>query len=312
MFVAAVVFVKTPCAKGKLGPAVRRKWIAMALRLPLLSKLLMSTTVYVQLCCAAALQPPAYMYAPPACSPPPKDGAYPLVEDLPKCSAFPDPWLRSDNTRVTSTTEWVQHRTDMIKLLENYMYGHAPEQPPVRSTLKASAKVTEYCERVRSWCNQAPSERNVTGCEMRCVPLKTPQMLRNYTLRVGPTADRTWPFDVFVYTPAFSSGPVPFVVYNGEGFYSGVEFGDLTAQGAKVLLDRGFGLALFNRNELRKDHKTGGCATAGCGMGEPDGVQTLYPDHDWSTINVWAWGAAHVLDFLLSDDTVSARCLPDS
>lgn len=196
----------------------------------------------------------------------------------------------------------------MIKLLENYMYGHAPEQPPVRSTLKGSATVTEYCERVHFGCNHDPSERNVTGCAMRCVPLKTPQTLRNYTLRVGPTADKTWPFDVFVYTPTASTGPLPFVVYNGEGFYSGVEFGDLTARGAKVLLDRGFGLALFNRNELRKDHKTGGCATAGCDMGTPDGVQTLYPDNDWSTINVWAWGAAHVLDFLLSDDTV---CFPD-
>ena len=30
--------------------------------------------------------------------------------------------------------------------------------------------------------------------------------------------------------------------------------------------------------------------TAGCGMGAPDGVQTLYPENTWSTINVWAWG----------------------
>ena len=98
---------------------------------------------------------------------------------------------------------------------------------------------------------------------------------------------------------------LPFVIYNGEGFYSGVEYGDLTAQGAKELLDRGFGLALFNRNMLRKDHKTGGCATAGCSMGAPDGVQTVYPQNDWSTINVWAWGAAHVIDFLLLDPTLS-------
>jgi hypothetical protein len=151
---------------------------------------------------------------------------------------------------------------------------------------------------------------NVTGCAMRCLPLKTPQTLRNYTLRVGPSADKTWPFDVFVYTPKYSKGALPFVIYNGEGFYSGVEFGDLTAQGAKVLLDRGFGLALFNRNELRKDHKTGGCAAAGCGMGESDGVQTVYPDNDWSTINVWAWGAARVLDFLLEDKTLSALVDP--
>eukprot|EP01043_Picozoa_sp_COSAG02_P095620 COSAG02_NODE_31966_length_524_cov_1.087059_1_plen_47_part_01 len=40
--------------------------------------------------------------------------------------------------RGAGTTEWVsQQRGDLIKLLENYMYGRAPEQPPVRSTLKA-------------------------------------------------------------------------------------------------------------------------------------------------------------------------------
>ena len=136
------------------------------------------------------------------CGPPPQTGAYPPVDALPHCSTFPDPWLRSDGTRVSSTAEWSSHRGDMIKLLENYMYGHAPERPPVRSTLTASATVTEYCERAHSECNQAPSEKNVTGCEMRCLPLKTPQIQRNYTLRVGPSADKTWPFDVFVYLPA--------------------------------------------------------------------------------------------------------------
>jgi dienelactone hydrolase len=234
------------------------------------------------------------------CGPPPKP-PYPLVADLPVCSAFPDPWLRADNSRVASAADWSSHRPSMIRLLENYMYGHAPEQPPVRSTLTGTAEVAEYCERVNSRCQRPQLDH----CKLRCVPLQHRQTLRNYTLRVGPSANNTWPFDVFVYTPKGAASPVPFVIYNGEGYYSGVEFGDLTAEGAQVLLDRGFGLALFDRNQLRSDHKTGGCADPGCGMGEPDGVQTLYPDNDWSTINVWAWGAAHVIDFLLSEETLA-------
>lgn len=210
------------------------------LRLPL------ALAAWLQACAAATASSPAA-----ACGPPPK-APWPAVADLPACGAFPDPWLRSDNTRVSTPAEWQEHRSDMVKLLEQYMYGHAPEQPPVRSTLTGSAEVERYCERVRQGCNGSPSERNVTDCAMRCLPLETPQTLRNYTLRVGPSADKTWPFDVFVYTPKGAKGPLPFVIYNGEGFYSGVEYGDLTAQGAKVLLDRGFGLALFNRNELRK------------------------------------------------------------
>jgi hypothetical protein len=235
-----------------------------------------------------------------ACGPPPKS-PYPLVANLPSCNSFPDPWLRSDGTRASTFAEWREHRSDIIKLLENYMYGHAPARPPVHSTLTGTAETDEYCERVKSTC------KNVTHdhCALRCAPLEHTQTVRNYTLRVGPSADKTWPFDVFVYTPKGATARTPFVIYNGEGYLSGVQFGDLTASGAKVLLDRGFGLALFDRNQLRKDERTGGCATAGCGMGAPDGVQTLYPEHDWSTISVWAWGAAHVVDFLLGDAALS-------
>ena len=261
-------------------------------------------TLGVVILCAAGLSASA------PCGPPPPP-PYPPVASLPNCSEFPNPWLRSDGTIVNSTEAWRSgsHRQDMIALLQHYMYGHAPAQPPVRSTLTGSGQVTEYCERTSSRC------KNVTAdhCVLRCVPLATTQMLRNYTLQVGPSADQTVPFDVFVYTPKDDDGggPRPFVVYNGEGFFSGVEFGDLTAQGAQALLDRGFGLALFDRNQLRKDSKTaGGCGDPGCGMGEPDGVQALYPRHDWSTISVWAWGAAHVFDFLLGDATLSPLVHP--
>jgi hypothetical protein len=236
-----------------------------------------------------------------ACGPPPKP-PYPPIANLSSCHSFPDPWLRSDGSRASTPDEWRDHRSDIISLLENYMYGHAPAQPPVRSTLTDTAEVSEYCERASVMCKNVARDH----CKLRCVPLLHTQILRNYTLRVGPSAENLWPFDVFVYTPKGVARRVPFVVYNGEGFFSGVDYGDLTAQGAKVLLDRGFGLALFDRTQLRKDAITGGCGVAGCGMGAPDGVQTVYPDHDdWSTISVWAWGAAHVVDFLLSDATLS-------
>ena len=223
---------------------------------------------------------------------------------LPNCTDFPDPWLRPDGTRVANVPTWGGlHRRDTLALLKNYMYGHAPPQPPVRATLTGSARVDEYCERTSSRCKNVTAEH----CALRCLPLAAAHMQLNYTLRVGPSAEVVWPFDVFVYAPAAaSSAPAPFVVFNGEGFFSGVEYGDLTAEGAKELLDRGYGLALFDRNQLRKDAKTaGGCGAPGCSMGAPDGVQTLYPDYDWSTISVWAWGAAHVLDFLLGDEELA-------
>ena len=118
------------------------------------------------------------------CGPPPKP-PYPAVEALPRCGEFPNPWLRSDGATVSTPAEWRGggggHRQQSIEMLEHYMYGHAPAQPPVRSTLTGTAEVTEYCQRANEDCNVTAQR-----CKLRCVPLGTPATLRNYTLRVGP------------------------------------------------------------------------------------------------------------------------------
>ena len=246
------------------------------------------------------LDPAHYAKEAGVCPPPPA-APFPAASDLPNCSVFPDPFLRSNGTRISNLIEWKEHRASTVALLEHYMYGTPPPRPPVRSTLRGTATVRKYCDRVS------------------CVSLDSPATLRNYTLRVGPNASTLIPFDVFVYIPTASATTIkttttttttttwPIVVYNGEGFDSGVEYGDLTAPGGAMLLNRGYAIAVFNRNELRKDSKTaGGCGEPGCGMGAPDGVQLLYPEYsDWSTIGVWAWGAAVVVDFLLADARLS-------
>ena len=194
-------------------------------------------------------------------------------------------------------------------MIEHYQMGIAPPRPKVRSQLTGTAELDQVCD------------------FQGCVPLTTKVTLRNITLHVGPSGNKTQPFDVFVYIPtqkvheggeggeggprprphpapssaeaAAAPSKRPIFVYNGEGYFSGVEYGDLTAQGLAVLLERGFAVANFNRNMLRKDSKTGASGNA------PDGVQTLYPENDWGTISVWAWGAACVVDFLLEDATLS-------
>ena len=45
--------------------------------------------------------------------------------------------------------------------------------------------------------------------------------------------------------------------------------------------ERGYAIANFNRNQLRRDDNCG--SPAGC-FPSPDGVQKLYPDYDWGTI----------------------------
>ena len=49
--------------------------------------------------------------------------------------------------------------------------------------------------------------------------------------------------------------------------------------------ERGYAIANFNRNQLRRDDNCG--SPAGC-FPSPDGVQKLYPDYDWGTIATYA------------------------
>ena len=128
--------------------------------------------------------------------------------------------------------------------------GTPPPRPPVRSAVNKTVVIDQVCD------------------YQGCAPVNA--TLTNVTLRVGPSDTQTQPFDVFVYLPrqptsslhrdgagAGAGGRLPIFVYNGEGFYSGIEFGDLTAQGLAVLLNRGYAVANFNRNQLRIDNKTG-------------------------------------------------------
>ena len=42
---------------------------------------------------------------------------------------LPDPFLKPDGERVSTTKEWYEQRTYIKQMLAHYMYGHAPEPP---------------------------------------------------------------------------------------------------------------------------------------------------------------------------------------
>ena len=158
----------------------------------------------------------AWNVAAESCAPPPRL-PYPPASALPNCTAFPDPFLKPDGGRVASGADWRAHRAEMIALIEHYMMGRSPPKPFLRSEAGGTAQLTEVCDRVS------------------CEPVEA--TLKNFTLNVGPSQGKTQPFDVFVYAPKSAAGKrVPVFVYGGEGVYSGVEFGDLTAVGIRVLL----------------------------------------------------------------------------
>ena len=62
---------------------------------------------------------------------------------------------------------------------------------------------------------------------------------------------------------------------------------------AEEMIKRGYIIADYNRTDLAPDRK----ATVGQ-------AQQAYPDYDWATLAVWAWGGIRVIDYLLTLDIV--------
>lgn len=93
--------------------------------------------------------------------------------------------MRADGTRVKTRAEWAAQRAPMISLLEHYQYGHTPLGP---------FAVSANCSADTGLVNKTSGLTYGT--------------LRACTVRAGPSAARSWPFQLKVYMP-LGEGPLP-------------------------------------------------------------------------------------------------------
>jgi hypothetical protein len=110
----------------------------------------------------------------------------------------------------------------------------------------------------------------------------------NATLRVGSTQQIAVHFAMYV--PTAGSGPFPVLVKTDP--IDGAE----TAQIALAMVKRGYAIAGYQRHDLDQDNAD-----------RSDGMHPLYPDYDWATLAVWAWGAIRVVDYLLTRHDIDHR-----
>lgn len=93
---------------------------------------------------------------------------------------------------------------------------------------------------------------------------------------------------IFVPNKETRSPPFP-VIIREEGTLNGNDF-------VPTLLDHGYVFIEYARHDLDPDKRDT--------IGE---AQRAYPDHDWATLAVWAWGGMRVVDYLESRDDVDMR-----
>lgn len=95
-------------------------------------------------------------------------------------------------------------------------------------------------------------------------------------------------FSVWCSIPE-GKGPFPAVVKvspDGEGTQEPI---------SEYIMERGYIFACYNHKQL--DFDTHGSNPKGM-------AQRAYPDYDWGSLGVWAWGAMRVVDFLVSEPWV--------
>ncbi len=102
-------------------------------------------------------------------------------------------------------------------------------------------------------------------------------------LSMGPNHSITMRIDLSV--PVKGSGPFPVVITGDRGWGR--------TEGLEVATDRGYIVADFYRTDLDPDNDD-----------RTNGVHPHYPEYDWATLSVWAWGYYRVVDYLMTLEDV--------
>ncbi len=108
---------------------------------------------------------------------------------------------------------------------------------------------------------------------------------RRVKLSMGP--EEKLSFEAHIYLPAKLPGPFPVVLRFGLG-----------DPNFKRVIERGYAFACFQHKDLDPD-------TEGHDVVGP--AQAAYPDYDWASLAVWAWGASRLLDYVVTLPEINAE-----
>lgn len=220
---------------------------------------------------------------------------------------LPDPLVTIAGEKVTTREAWRQRRAEIVRLFETHVFGRSPGRPA-----DLSFQVT------------ATDPEALGGKAIR----------KEITIRLSKQKDAP-SFDLLVYLPAHSNGPVPlFVGLNFRGNHTIHSDAGITLSQRWMPADAQAGVE--NNRATERSRGTSatrwsvesilargyGVATMYCGDIDPDvhdgfqnGVHPLFykpgqtqpaPD-EWGTIAAWAWGLSRAMDYIETDRAIDAR-----
>lgn len=145
------------------------------------------------------------------------------AKDLPVIKEMPDPLIKNNGTKVTTLDQWKVRRREMIRILEDYEYGHMPPPP---GNVKATVAT-------------ALSRITVSGT------LQADYRMMRLTFGLNEKQG----FDLGIFTPVDTMKRYPVLINIG---YSAPKQSSLGA--ASAALSRGYAVANINYTQLGADN----------------------------------------------------------
>ena len=214
---------------------------------------------------------------------------------------LPDPLALADGEKVTDAKTWFsKRRPEILKLVEENIYGRAPGRPEDMSF----------------------------DVHDKGTPAFDGKALRKQ-VTIYFSKDKTDNYlDLLIYLPADAEGPVPLLLQmgwsannlavNDEGVKVGRSWDRSTKQRMPATSGRGF----FGLNVMGPIERGYGVATFNYSDVDPDslnsiskGVRALYlkdsqsepaPD-EWGAISAWAWGISRIVDYFETDSQIDEK-----
>ncbi len=181
----------------------------------------------------------------------------PGVDLLERINGMPDPFQKEDGTRVKTESEWQNQREYIISMLEYFQYGEMPPSPE------------------NILVEETLSEEILEGTATR----------KLYSLTLEKNGESLQL--IFGLIKPKGNGPFPIIIKNDR------EINNIPEEVNRTAIERGYVMAQFQRMDLASDI----AGNKKLEENRNNGAFLLYPDYNWGTIAVWAWGYTLLIDY---------------